>query len=162
MVVHTLQMIFCPNIFIFIIELTRYRQYELYRAIFYNGVRFSYKKFPTTSQTHDRCLLYYDSEHTSKLRVGFLQCVVKLLDVKQNNAMLFIEQATITSIADTLKINNIQYECTNMLQGGLSRAPQFVLIRPGQTKEKLALRLCEISLPKNFFFYRFANFIDNT
>jgi hypothetical protein len=139
-----------------------YQHYELYRTLFYNGLRLSYKELPTASRTHDGCLLYHDSDDTSKLRIGFIQCIIKLLDVKQNNAMLFIEQAKITSTADTLNINNIQYKCSNVLQGSLRPTPQFVLIKPEQIKEKLAFRLREISSPKHFFFYRFPNFTEST
>ena len=138
------------------------QQYELYRTIFYNGLRYSYKELPTTSQTHDGCLLYQDSGNTSKLRIGFLQCVIKLLDVEQDNAMLLIEQVKITSVADTLNINNTQYECTNVFQGDICSTPQYVVVKPKQIKEKLAFRLRETSSVKSFFFYRFPNFTEST
>jgi hypothetical protein len=137
-------------------------RYESYRTIFYNGLKFSYKKLPTTSRTHDGCLLYYDSEDTTKLRVGFIQCAVKLIDVQQNNVLLFIEQAKITSIGDTLNIGNEQYECTNVLQGYLCPSRQLALIKPQQIKEKLAFRVQETSIPNKFIFYRYPNFTEST
>ena len=84
----------------------------MYRTIFYNGLRFSYKKLPTTTRTHDGCVLYYDLKDTMKLHVDFLQCAVRLIDDEQNDVMLFIEQIKITSIADVLNIDGIQYQCT--------------------------------------------------
>ncbi len=138
------------------------QHYELYRTIFYNGLRFSYKKLPTTTRTHDGCVLYDDSKDTIRLHVGFLQCAVKLIDVKQNDVMLFIEQIKITSVANVLNINGIKYQCTNVLQGHLCSAPQFVLIRPHQIKEKLAFRVCETSTSNKFFLYRYPNFSEST
>jgi hypothetical protein len=96
------------------------------------------------------------------LRVGFLQCAVKLLDVEQDNAILFIEQVKITSLADTLVIDNVKFECTNVLQVCLHPTPKCVLIKPKQLKKKLAFGPREKSLSNKFFFYRFPNFVEST
>jgi hypothetical protein len=87
---------------------------------------------------------------------------VKLLDVNQNNVLLFIEQVKITSVADTLNIKDQQYECTNVLQGYLCQPRRFVLARPQQIKEKIAFRAQELSTRNNYFFYRYPNFSEST
>jgi len=147
---------YIPSLFI-INSYIKHRQYELSRTISYNSLQFSYKNLCTTGRTHEGCVLYYDSEDTTKLRIGFIQCAVKFIDVKQNNILSFIEQAKIPSVADTLNINGKQYECNNVLHGYIYKSHQFVLVRPEQITKKLAFHIQNESTQNKFFFYRYTN-----
>ncbi|UJR38879.1 hypothetical protein I4U23_031547 [Adineta vaga] len=122
---------------LFVEKYLRNQEYELYRTVFYNGLRYSYKKLPNKSRTHDGCILYHDSYNTKNLRVGFFRCAIKLLNVEQDNVLLLIEQIKVTSIADIINIDNVLYQCTNVLEGHFCQSHQFIMIKPQQIKEKL-------------------------
>ncbi|CAF0944330.1 unnamed protein product [Adineta ricciae] len=138
------------------------QEYELYRTIFYKGLRYSYKKLPNSSRAHDGCLLYCDSFNVKKLRVGFFRCAAKLCDIEQNNVILFVEQIKLTSIADIVSIDDVEYKCMNVLEGYSHQPCQFTMIQPEQIKEKLAFRSRDTSKPNEYYFYRYPNFSEST
>lgn len=140
--------------------LIKCHQYELYRTMFYKGIKFSSERSHTTSRTHDGCILFYTAEDVAGMRIGFIYGIIKLIDVEENSIMLVVDQVKITSTMDTLRINSMKYECCNVLEGHLSN--QLVLLQPQQIKEKLAFRIREAQKENSFFFYRYPNFCEST
>lgn len=130
--------------------------------MFYKGTTFSYKTFSTTSRTHDGCILYYTTEDVTKMRIGFIQGFIRLINIGEPNIMVVVDQIKITSLTDCLMIDNVKYECCNVLQGHLCPSKKLVLLQPQQIKEKLAFRVREGSNENNFFFYRYPNFCEST
>ena len=147
-----------------IYSILKNRKFELYKTVFYNGVRFSSEKLTNTisSRTHDGCLMYYDSKDMTKLCIGFLKNVVKLMDVVPNEIVFIIEQVKISSTADILILNGLQYECDNVLRGSLSAKPYFAIVSRQKIKEKLAFRPQQLTNKNDFYFYRYPNFSEST
>ena len=83
------------------------RKCELIKTVFYNGVRFSSEQIITTNHAHDGCVMYYNSQDMTTLRIGFLKNVAKLADIIPNEIVFIIEQVKIASSTDILFLNGI-------------------------------------------------------
>lgn len=144
-------------------ELTRFvsslnpsLSFVCYQTLFVNGLRYSADPSNHHRKTHDGCLLYEHGEND--FRIGFLLCVSC---VSQNSTILLIlRNVKITSTCDSLRVNNSDFFCTNVLTGHIE-SNSLSAIRPSQVVQKLSFRhghptrvsFCE----QSFFFFQYPN-----
>lgn len=136
--------------------------YNLYNTAFINNIRFSNEAYTKNKCVNDSCILYKMS-NSPIYSVGFLKCIVQL---SANNCVLFlVQQVSIQSYADELKIGNRNYRCNNVMYGNATLPTTYHLIRSSNIIEKLAFQP-ESSQSKTgtmpYFFFRYPNFRTST
>ncbi|CAF4522129.1 unnamed protein product, partial [Rotaria sp. Silwood2] len=101
-----------PDVADFVIKCVAQRPFKLFKTVFFNQQRLSSDPIDTPEKTNDGCVMYRRNDVPS---IGFLETIISFDNCRE--PVFVIRPVVLISSADSMRLNNRIFKCTNVLYG---------------------------------------------